>query len=230
MSRSAPRRDASPDPGPASRPVLDPSRWLADHGDYLYTYAMMHVRDVHAAEEIVQETLLGAWSTRDRFRGEAAERTWLTGILRFKIVDHLRAAAVQRKREGTLEAEPGDQGPRRDVADAIFDAKGIWRRAPAAWEGPRGADPRRWVEDREFWPIFAGCLERLKPRAAEAFCLREISGLSAREIGETIDASETAVWQMLHRARLALRACLEAKWIRAGEADEAEASGGGIGR
>ena len=84
----------------------DPGRWLDDHGDYLFKYAVFRLRDNTAAEDAVQETFLAALKAYKEFQGRASERTWLVGILKHKIVDHFRRAM----REATL-GEESDEGP-----------------------------------------------------------------------------------------------------------------------
>ena len=56
--------------------IESPEQWLDAHGDALYRYALVRLRDVHQAEEAVQETLLAALQARERFSGGASVRTW----------------------------------------------------------------------------------------------------------------------------------------------------------
>src|ERR1044071_5181216 len=85
-------------------PTQDPATdWLAAHGDYLFNLAVGQVRDPLVAEDLVQETFLAAIRARDRFSGRSSDRTWLVGILRHKIYDHLRR--VCRERPTRLDAE-----------------------------------------------------------------------------------------------------------------------------
>ncbi len=65
----------------------DPGRWLDDHGDYLFKYAVFRLRDNTAAEDAVQETFLAALKAYKEFQGRASERTWLVGILKHKIIN-----------------------------------------------------------------------------------------------------------------------------------------------
>src|SRR5262249_47511716 len=72
------------------------SDWLSAHGDYLFNLAVGQVRDPIVAEDLVQETFLAAIKARDRFSGRSSDRTWLVGILRHKIYDHLRRVCRER--------------------------------------------------------------------------------------------------------------------------------------
>src|SRR5947208_14125603 len=68
----------------------DPSRWVDDHGDVLYRYALERVRKPDIAQDLVQETFLAAVRTIDRFRGGSTVRSWLCGSRKHKICDHYR--------------------------------------------------------------------------------------------------------------------------------------------
>ena len=73
-------------------PQLDPERWVDEHGDYLFHYALSRLRDPVRAEDFVQDALLAALRGADRYQGRSTERTWLTGILKHKLLDHFRKA------------------------------------------------------------------------------------------------------------------------------------------
>src|SRR5260370_2380635 len=60
----------------------DPDRWVDDHGDCLYGYALIRVRKQEVAEDLVQETPLAAMRQGDKFRGPSSERSWLCGIFK----------------------------------------------------------------------------------------------------------------------------------------------------
>src|SRR6266496_2623408 len=87
----------------AKKTTLDPARWLDEHGDYLYRYALMRVRDAAAAEDLLQETLLAAIGSYQAHEGRSAERTWLGGIMKKQVVYFFprpaRKAEVQISRE-----------------------------------------------------------------------------------------------------------------------------------
>lgn len=186
-----------------SAATLDPTRWVEDHGDCLFRYALARVRAREVAEDLVQDTLLAAVRTQDRFAGSSSERSWLVGILKHKIVDHYR----KRGRETTFT----DLDFLRDEFSRKFDEAGWWihERGPHAWEESADAAMRR----DEFWQTLRNCLDGLPARAATVFALREMEEVPSREICETLNVSESNLWVMLHRARMALRECLEVHWF-----------------
>jgi RNA polymerase sigma-70 factor (ECF subfamily) len=177
--------------------------WLETHGDALYAYAIQRVRRPEIAEDLVQETLLAGLAAENRFDGRSAERTWLIGILRHKIVDHLRRAFRQRP-ISELEADP---------AINLFDEGGAWKVAVPEWQGTPGAQ----LERAEFRAVLASCLEKLPPRLAELFWLREAEEMDTETLCQELGVSPTNIWTMLHRARARLRQCLTVNWFGGGD-------------
>ena len=183
-------------------PLSDPNTWLDQHGDALFRYALLRVRNTTLAEDMVQETLLAALKARARYAGDASERTWLIGILNHKIIDNFR----QTHREQPFTEHLLDD---YDISNELFDEHGHWMRRPSTWSNPDQA-----FEQQEFWETLAECVARLPPRLAELFILREIDGLDTDEICKVLDISTTNnAWVMLSRARMQLRQCLEIKWF-----------------
>ncbi len=170
---------------------------------YLLRYARLQLRDPALAEDAVQETLLAALEGAARFAGKSSLRTWLTGILKHKIIDHLRRAG----REQSLTSADDDR-PEAEAVDALFAADGHWREFPAQWGNPDAA-----LENSRFWIAFEECARRLPTRTARVFMMREIMDMPTAEICKELDITATNCWVMLHRARLTLRECLELQWF-----------------
>jgi len=167
---------------------------------YLLRYASLQLRDAHAAEDAVQETLLAALAGEATFEGRSNLRTWLTGILKHKILDTLRRS----QREATRLPEDADAGE----FDELFDASGHWIDAPAAW-----ADPDAALDQKRFFAALEACLERLPQKIAQAFMMREHLGLETGEICKELAITPTHCWVLLYRARMALRECLNKEWF-----------------
>ena len=182
----------------------DPAE-VEHHRAYLMRYALLQLRDETAAEDAVQETLLAALKGGARYAGRSSVKTWLTGILKHKIIDHLR----RQSREQPLDdpdAEP--EGRDADIAEATFADDGHWHEFPSDW----GA-PERSLESKQFWAVFEACVQIMPPRTARVFVMREVLELSTEEICKELGISPTNCWVMLHRARLTLRGCLETRWF-----------------
>src|SRR5262249_20936956 len=157
MRRPQSRNDKSMKTNPDSQSTLDPTYWLDHHGDFLYRYALMRVRDAAVAEDMLQETLLAAMSAYQAHEGRSSERTWLVGIMRHKIVDHFRRLA--RTPEFQMSSDEGSA----DVNS--FEQTGAWRghwredQAPVSWPVNAAA----LLESKEFWETLERCLSCLSP-------------------------------------------------------------------
>ena len=162
-------------------------------------FAQSQLRDATMAEDVVQEALVAALANAKEFAGRSALKTWVFAILRNKIIDMLRA------RNSGIRFVETDAS-----TDAHFDADGHWAEEswPAAW-----GDPEQSLEAQQFWAVFEACLERLQESAARAFMLREMMGFETAEICATLQISTSNCGVLLHRARIALRACLEHTWF-----------------
>ncbi|GAB4240666.1 MAG: sigma-70 family RNA polymerase sigma factor [Deltaproteobacteria bacterium] len=180
----------------------DPSEWVDRHGDYLFRFAMLRVRDRSTAEDLVQETFLAALREHGNFSGNSTESTWLVGILKHKIADHFRRKA--------RESPPRDEEPREHPDEGHFNGAGHWTTGPTDW----GGNPADLYREKKFLDQFRECLSNLSQNHANAFTLREIEGADAGEICKVLNISETNLWVILHRARAQLRRCLEARWFQ----------------
>ena len=184
-----------------SKPPHDADAWLDEHGDALFRYAMARVRTRETAEDLVQDTLLAA--LRGRFDGRSSVRTWLTGILKNKIIDHYR----KKGRETPFT----DLGSGADTNSGKFDAEGYWDHdlGPREWTPPSDEVLHR----EEFWQVLRQCLDKLPPRMAEVFRLRVVEEVPSPEVCEVAHVSENNLWVLLHRARAGLRDCFEHNWF-----------------
>jgi len=174
------------------------------HRGYLLRVAVLQLRDNDAAEDVVQDTLLAALQGAGSFSGRSSLKTWLTGILKHKIVD-----AIRRKgREATRVTL--DEECQLDDLDAFFDETGHWQTPPADW-----GDPEAALSQQQFFDVMQMCLERLPPNTARVFMMREVMDLDSQEICKELSITTTNLWVILYRARVVLRQCLEQNWFRA---------------
>lgn len=190
-----------PPTAPPARP--DPARWVDEHGDYLYRYALARVGRTEVAEDLVQETFLAALRALDSFAGRSSERTWLTSILKNKLIDRLR------QQHRTLVA--ADVGMTDAWLDNLYSRHGLWRRAltPGKW----GKNPAELLEQKEFWEAFEQCRAALPDRMGVVLSLRLLDDVPAAEICEALGISLNNLWTLLHRARVRLWHCLDRKGL-----------------
>ena len=174
------------------------------HRGYLLRVAVLQLRDNDTAEDVVQETLLAALQGASGFSGRSSLKTWLTGILKHKIVDVIR----RKGREPAFASL--DEETQLDDLDALFDETGHWENPPADWGNPESA-----LSQQQFMDVMQMCLEKLPPNTARVFMMREIMELEADEICQELTITSNNLWVILYRARMALRECLERRWFTA---------------
>jgi RNA polymerase sigma-70 factor, ECF subfamily len=185
------------------RAQANPERWVDEHGDPLFRYALVRVRRREVAEDLVQETLLSAMRSREKFAGQSSERSWLFGILKHKINDYFR--------ELGRETSFTDLESLADEFSEKFVPEGYWVHVKGPKEWKPEAD--EVLHRAEFWQTMRNCLDKLPERIANVFTLREMDEVESKEICSMLSISEGNLWVMLHRARMALRECLEINWF-----------------
>ena len=169
---------------------------------YLLRVARLQLRSDELAEDVVQDTLLAALQGAAGFSGKSSVKTWLTAILKHKIVD-----AIRRK-QAAPQLTTLDEECRLDDFDALFDDTGHWEHPPASWGNPEQDFARR-----EFFDIMDFCLEQLPPATARVFMMREVLELESDEICKELAITATNLWVIMYRARTSLRLCLEKHWF-----------------
>ncbi len=179
----------------------DPAVWIDRHGDALFRFALLRLRDRELAEDIVQECFVAALKAKNKFMGDSSERTWLISILKRKIVDHFRKSSREQTVDNLDDIHTQDFSP--------FTKNGKWKKSPLTWR----VDPAKLSQNAEFWAVFNGCLSHLSPKLADAFVLRELDHVNSDEICRVLKITSSNLWARLHRARLGLRQCLENNWF-----------------
>ncbi|MBV1775337.1 sigma-70 family RNA polymerase sigma factor [Burkholderiaceae bacterium DAT-1] len=175
---------------------------LDAHRSVLLRYAIYRVRDEAIAEDLVHETLISALEKPDSFDGRAALGTWLTSILKHKILDWQRTAGRETTASVLNEEDVSE-------FDALFEHSGHWGSdAPRRW-----AQPESSLEDQQFWAVFRDCQSRMPTRSALVFAMREVHDYAVTDIASELDITPDTCSALLYRARMSLRLCLEKNWF-----------------
>ncbi len=140
------------------------------------------------AEDAVQETLVRAWKSIDRFEGRASLRSWLYRIATNVCLDMLAA--------GKRRARPMDFGPAREpVAENLNELPEV------TWIEPI-PDPADVTVERETIRLaFVAALQHLPPRQRAVLILCEVLRWQAAEVAELLSSSVASVNSALQRAR-----------------------------
>ena len=183
---------------------LNPKKWVEVHADYLFRYAITRVRDEDSSRDLVQETFLSALKAMDRFQGKSSERTWLTGILKHKIID------TYRKQSSGLKNENLNERAGEEVEDFFDSADGHWKSEHAPQSFGALIDP---LQEKEFNRILLSCMQRLPALWASVFSMKHIDEKETEMILAELRLTSSNFWVIIHRTKLNLRACLQKNWL-----------------
>jgi RNA polymerase sigma-70 factor (ECF subfamily) len=167
----------------AARVLGDPATWVDEHGDALFRYALLRVRDTATAEDVVQETFLAVFAARHTFNPNFAFRTWLWTIL-------LNLCRRQLKRH---------QRQPRQVPHSQLSATGLASAEPVEWE--TGLSRLLHLERKE---QLAALLNELPESQGDALRLRFFGGLKFSEIAEAMQSSISGAKRRVQTGLLAL--------------------------
>jgi RNA polymerase sigma-70 factor (ECF subfamily) len=168
----------------------------------LLRFARLQLRNDQWAEDAVSDTIIAVLEKPDAYAGKSSLKTYLTGILKHKIIDQLR----QVKRE--VQVIPAEDQSDSDAFDALFLPDGHWRDPPRDW-----GNPDRVFEQREFFDVLQACIDHLPANIGRIFMMREWLEFETDEICKEMQITASNCWVMLYRARMRLRECLNLNWF-----------------
>lgn len=174
--------------------------WVQLYSDGLYSWALHKTSNKETAEDLVQETFLVAVKSAEQFRGDSNPKTWLFSILNNKINDHFRKSY----RNPVISDDA--------IIDLIFDETEHWKESqkPQPWL----TEQSNLFDDAEFQAEWQKCLQRLPAHWNAAVQLKFIDEKKSEEVCQELAITDTNFWQILHRAKLQLRKCLELNWFK----------------
>ena len=171
-------------------------RLYRDHVDLIYRYAHRLCGETESAKDLVQETFLNAYQGLKDFRGEAKISTWLYTIASRACI------RMRRKRKGEPEHE-------LSLEEFVPTSEGEFRlQVPMD-----GLSPEEALQNKELREALDQAIDKLPKKYRMALVLRDMEGLSAKEVGTIMGVNEHAVKSRLHRARLFVRRELSARGI-----------------
>ena len=178
---------------------LNPDAWISNYSDYLFNYTLSRVDDREKAKDILSETFLAALKSKDNFKGESTEKTWLVAILKRKIIDHYRKT---NSKKGQAEV--------RKNYHAGEDQDGDWLEENANSDADKNA--LETLENRELGMAIEDCLSAINPRQAKIFRLKTIQNMDTEVVCNKMNVTPSNLWVNIHRARKALTQCLGDEW------------------
>lgn len=176
------------------------SEWVEKYTDKMYSWAFHKVSDAELAADLVQDTFLAAAEKMDGFKGNSSPKTWLFSILNNKIVDYYR-----KKINNAIPHE-------NETLMRFFETSGDWQESNK---------PRNWnlnedehlLDNDDFQLILKDCLDGLPEKWNLCVKLKYLSGKRGDEICQELEISTSNYWQIIHRAKLQLRDCVDNNWF-----------------
>jgi RNA polymerase sigma-70 factor (TIGR02943 family) len=176
--------------------------WVDLYSDEMFSWAFYKTNKREVAEDLVQDTFIAAFEAIQKFAGKSDVKTWLFAILNNKIAGYFR------KQFRSHQTESGNNS----ISKAFFDEDGGWLKneRPNEWT----TDDPELLDDIEFKNTFRACLENLPPLWNAALNLKFLEEKKGEQICQELGISTTNYWQVLHRAKLQMRKCLENHWFK----------------
>ena len=180
--------------------------WVNAYSDKMYAWTLYKTSSKETAEDLVQDTFMAAFRSFDKFEEKSNPKTWLFGILNNKIAEHFRKVYRQPQ------VNESDRNPKggKDFLDVFFDADGSWikEQRPHSWP-----DDSHLLDNSEFVKIMQDCMNELPSNWFAAINLKYLEEKKGEQICQELEINPTNFWQILHRAKLQLRKCLEIHWF-----------------
>lgn len=182
--------------------------WVESYSDSLYSWALYKTSDKETAEDLVQETFLAAFQSFEGFKGESKPKTWLFAILNNKIRDYHR----KRFQSPIVNEQVQREGPENSLLESLFDSNDQWikEQRPQEWPLPE----ENILDNIEFNKIMQQCMRNLPDHWFSAVHLKYLEEKKGEHICQELNISATNFWQILHRAKLQLRKCIELNWLK----------------
>lgn len=189
--------------------ALQPEKWLTNYGDYLFSLAMVKTNNKETAEDLVQDCFFSAIKSKESFRGESSERTWLVSILNNKIIDYYRKKSVLKNTDSYLV----------DTEQAFMDnffqnnnfSDAHWNKEAFGTSWSSKADDE--LNESEFQRVLLFCLAKLPPKLSCVFTSKFIDDQDSDSVCKELGLSSSNFWVIIHRAKLAMRGCLQKNWL-----------------
>ncbi len=165
----------------------------------LFSYAINKVPQKEVAEDLIQDTFLSAWQSYKNYKGTSNVKTWLFSILKHKIADYYRSKYKQ-----DIEVD-------FDFIDTFFDGNYRWKPEyrPKDW-----GNEKELLDDPDFSKALKDCFKKLPVKWSSAVQMKYLEEHNADGICSQLEITKSNFWQIIHRAKIHLRNCLEKKWFK----------------
>jgi RNA polymerase sigma factor (sigma-70 family) len=169
---------------------LDPNKWISLHYSYLYNYTKTRVKDKFMVEELIQETFLAGLKSINSFENRCSERTWLTSILKHKIIDYYRKSNTISGiiEKSQISNEDYKEIYHKELEEVLFFDEEIMY----------GFDYKELIK------VILFNINKLPKKQAEVFTMIVIDEFETETICDKLNLTKDYVWVLMSRARKSL--------------------------
>lgn len=162
--------------------------------------ALLYVHSRAAAEDVVQDTWLAAWTGLPNFAGRSSFRTWLFHIL----ANVARRRGGKDKRQVPMSAFGDAAALEPAVLADRFDQRGMWQQPPIAWRDAENA-----LADQELMLFVHSEIAELPLGQRAVLTLQDVEDLDPAEVCSLLEINDGSRRVQLHRARARIRSAIE---------------------
>lgn len=177
---------------------------VTEHTDYLFQYAKLKLKHEDDIKDLIQETFLSALKNFNQFQNKSSIKTWLTSILRNKIIDHL-------KKKSTMTIDDYLSATDEHFNQMFFDTTNFNR-----WQ--EKILPNQFInsdfnthEKNEFASVLYQCIDHLPEKIKPIFISKYLDEEKSETICKEFNISQSNYWVIIFRCKTYLRNCLEKK-------------------
>ena len=176
----------------------DINNWVDEFTPDMLSWTINKISDTENAKDIVQDTFLAVAKNIESFNMQSKPKTWIFSILNNKISDFYRK---KYKKVDTLDYESYSH---------FFTDSGEWKKEkqPTDW-----GEEKNLLDEFEFIEVLNYCIENLPDKFNSVIKMKYYNEKNASEICQELGINSTNMWQIMHRAKLRLRECLNNNWF-----------------
>lgn len=178
------------------------TNWVKAYTHDLYAYSISRVNKKEIAEDLVQNTFLAAVENHHNFAQKSQPKTWLFAILKNKIASYYRQQ-YQKSENIAL----------KDALVSLFDEKG---RMKEPCTSIQWSTDEELLDNMDFIRTLQGCLDGLPKKWSSVVELKYLNSCNSELVCQELNITPANFWQIMHRAKLQLKICLENKWFKTG--------------
>lgn len=174
--------------------------WVALYTEEMVRWAFLKTSSIEIAKDLVQDTFMVAAEKFDSFQGKSSSKTWLFAILNHKIIDYYRKKVKQPMVSG------------EKLFSEVFDENGSWQsnRVPTDWH----EEEDHLLDNDDFNKVLKSCMDALPEHWHICVRMKYLLSKSGEEICQELNITPSNYWQIIHRAKLQLRSCVEQNWFK----------------